>query len=122
MVHCCSQLRKAKKTSTQNFLGKMRDDTVRVAIEGDMRIIEYGKRLYSKYGMQNRNHISQKLRELGRLLLKVRSVSTSVRTLDDCLETRNWDIITAAVKDLAGYDGSTTCIKHHQSLCKLVMA
>ena len=54
----------------EHVLMNMKDDNVRLLIEGDALIIGYGQRQFEKYGHEKhqRNYISQKLRELGRLL------------------------------------------------------
>jgi len=53
--------------------------------------------------IQNRNQ----MRELGRLLLKVRNLSSSVKTLDGCLKASNWDLLVSAVRNVARYDTKT---------------
>ncbi|KAJ8301495.1 hypothetical protein KUTeg_020482 [Tegillarca granosa] len=55
-------------------------------------ILNFGERLLKKHGPQEHKiqYISQKLRELGRLVICCKSVS-NVKSVDDVLKSCNWD-------------------------------
>jgi hypothetical protein len=88
-----------------SVLGKMKDDDVKLKIEGDSLIKEFGDRLLEKHGSdpQNYYYISQKLRELGRLLLAMKVVDSSIVTLEDCMLPANWNKLIAALHRVSGF-------------------
>ena len=50
------------------------------------------------------HHISNKLRELARLVLETRKCCDSVSTFTDCLLSKNFDFVVEAVTELSGWD------------------
>lgn len=90
----------------ETVLNTMRDDKIKLIIQSDPRILEFGMRLNNRHGKDAHqiHYISQKLRELGRLAFEGKSLSNNVKGVDDLLKSKNWDIMIAAVKNIAGYD------------------
>ena len=87
------------------IISRMNDDAVKSAIVGDMRIMTYGRRLVDKYGSVQKNYITQKLRQMGRLLVQLKS--HSIYGIDDALDRSSWDVLVEAVKGVSGYDKET---------------
>ena len=54
-------------------LGSMRDDEISRVCRADSQILSFGRRLYNRCNETNENYVSTKMRELGRLLLQMRS-------------------------------------------------
>lgn len=88
---------------------KMKDDDIKTIITKDKRIMEFGKRMCEKYSHKphQSQFISQKLRELGRLLNVLQKKDEGIATIDECLNAKNWDKVVSAVKEVAGYDNET---------------
>lgn len=107
----------------------MNQDQVALETRNDWCILELGKHLYNKYGsrVKMHEHIRQKMRELGRLLICAREVSplTSIKEL---IHPTNFMHTINAVKRAAGYNEETNvfekasvAVKLGQSLNKIAM-
>ncbi|KAJ8305181.1 hypothetical protein KUTeg_017269 [Tegillarca granosa] len=96
------------KSIDKNFSNKillnMRDDSIKLIVQKDRRIVDYGSRLLSKQGSEHNklHYISQKLREIARLLICVKSKSDI--DLDDLLSAKHWDLLIKSVKTVCEYD------------------
>lgn len=96
------------KSIDKNFSNKillnMRDDSIKLIVQKDRRIVDYGSRLLSKQGCEHNklHYISQKLREIARLLICVKSKSDI--DLDDLLSAKHWDLLIKSVKTVCEYD------------------
>lgn len=106
-------------------LNVMRDDKVKSVVMTDRRIIDLGVRMFQKHGHEEHKYlyISQKIRELGRLLLFCKK--RSINCVDDLLKTSNWDILIESIKSVCGfldtkrsYTAPSLAIKLGQSLVK----
>ena len=82
----------------------MRDDEVTDACRQDPLILEFGARLYKKLGHEKHlhAHIREKLRELGRLLVKLREGSDTDATLESFIHPSRFLTVVEAVKVLTG--------------------
>ena len=79
-------------------------------IKKDPLILEFGQRKFSKRDIEEHTpgNVSTKMRELGRLLEVYRKVSNNPSsTMNDMITGRNFDKVVLAVKELAGFEGST---------------
>lgn len=81
------------------------------AVQTDQLILSLGTRLYEKNGqhIHQHQHITQRLRDLGRLLIQMRenktiSTTTIGRTRATCILPCNWNALIDAVKVVSGYD------------------
>lgn len=111
------------------LLNSMNQDQVALETRNDWCILELGKHLYNKYGsrVKMHEHIRQKMREFGRLLICAREVSplTSIKEL---IHPSNFMHTINAVKRAAGYnedtnvfEKSSVAVKLGQSLDKKAM-
>ncbi|XP_072027751.1 uncharacterized protein [Amphiura filiformis] len=90
-------------TVRKTIVSKMRksSDNIKDVVEKDMLILHFGNVLLTKTGKARRHCISQKMRQLARLLLKVRQLQGySNITLQECLSATNFDHVVQATKEL----------------------
>ena len=75
-------------------------------LRSDSLILLFGERQYEKLGhhVQNDQYISQRLRELGRLLITINKINDTLTTFQHCLFPANMETLICAVKDVAGND------------------
>ncbi|XP_016376678.1 uncharacterized protein LOC107715123 [Sinocyclocheilus rhinocerous] len=111
------------------LLNSMNQDQVALEARNDWCILELGKHLYNKYGsrVKMHEHIRQKMRELGRLLICAREVSP-VTTIKELIDPKNFIHTVNAVKRTAGYNEEThvyeiasVAVKRGHSLSKIAM-
>lgn len=97
----------SNKQFEQKVLNVMKDDEVKSVIITDRRILDLGERMYNKHGHEEHRiqYISQKLRELGRLL--VVSKRKSVNSINELLKTENFDTLVECVYHVCGYSDIT---------------
>ncbi|KAJ8311177.1 hypothetical protein KUTeg_011278 [Tegillarca granosa] len=95
----------------RNILMNMKEDDVKEKITSDDLILEYGRRLYEDHGHAIHRHpyISQKLRELGRLLIAANE--ENLNTLEQCLFPENWELLLRSVKVVAGFSSENGTFK-----------
>lgn len=88
---------------------KMRDDGIREVVEGDYLIMRYGQRLYEEQGHIPHRHqyISQKMRELGRLLVVLKSSEYNISSLEDAMKPSSWDSFIQSVKKVSEFSYET---------------
>ena len=87
----------------------MRDDGIREVVEGDYLIMRYGQRLYEEQGHIPHRHqyISQKMRELGRLLVVLKSSEYNISSLEDAMKPSSWDSFIQSVKKVSEFSYET---------------
>ncbi|XP_067312125.1 uncharacterized protein [Pseudorasbora parva] len=111
------------------LLNSMNQDQVALETRNDWCILELGKHLYNKHGsrLKMHEHIRQKMRELGRLLICAREVSP-LRSIKELVNPQNFMHTINAVKRAGGYNEEThvfekasVAVKLGQSLNKIAM-
>lgn len=87
------------------LLGVMKQDEVASVVRNDFSIIQFAQSLYNKHGQDptKYEYIRQKLREVGRLLLCLRT-DFSVHNLEDAVKPANFQRVVQAVKKVSGFD------------------
>lgn len=99
----------ADADSTEGFkehvLSSMADDDVTRVARNDVLIVAYAERLYQKHGHRKhkRNHIRQKLRQLGRFVIAARQGKSNVTDLSSCIDASKFPSVISAVRQLCGY-------------------
>lgn len=86
---------------------RMTHDDVSLAVRHDDLIIKLGGHLLSKFSDNHYNYVGQKLREMGRLLLQMRSIRPSINCLSETIDPKVFDDVVRAVKKIAGMDESS---------------
>jgi hypothetical protein len=116
-------------------LAKLRDDSISVIVRYDSLILKYGMVLHRKLGRQRTHDISQKMRQLGRLLQAIAArggqlmkSGRSKVSLNQCLSGSSFDVVVRAVEDLCSrhesasgrplFSNPTLALKLGQSLVK----
>lgn len=81
-------------------------------VRNDVALMQYGQSLFNRHGHDSTKHeyIRQKLRELGRFLIKLREQTPSV-TLEDAIKPSNFMNMVEAVKLTAGYNENSHSYK-----------
>ena len=97
----------------QDILQRMNDGKVALAVRNDVLIVSYGNNLHFQHGHVTHRHqyISQKLRQLGRVLNVVRTLDGSVRQLSDCIAASKFEVVVQAVRMVSGFDDMTRLYK-----------
>lgn len=86
------------------FLNEMNQDTVALAVKQDSCILQLGSRLFKKIQKikSQHQHLRQKLRELGRLMIEAKKV-TSVKTIKDLIKPDMYHHVVTATRCLTGF-------------------
>ncbi|XP_077429564.1 uncharacterized protein LOC144056525 [Vanacampus margaritifer] len=86
-------------------LSTMKTDEIGLAVRNDLSIVHLAQSLYNKHGQDptKYEHIRQKLREVGRLLVCLRA-NFSVHSLEEAIKPSNFQTVVQAVKQVAGFD------------------
>ncbi|XP_044063230.1 uncharacterized protein LOC122881284 [Siniperca chuatsi] len=87
------------------LLSVMKQDEVASAVRNDFSIIQFAQSLYNKHGQDptKYEYMRQKLREVGRLLLCLRT-EFSVHNLEEAVKPANFQRVVQAVKKVSGFD------------------
>ncbi|XP_028298234.1 uncharacterized protein LOC114460545 [Gouania willdenowi] len=90
--------------SCSSILHRMNLDNISYEVKSDWLICKYGNRLMGAEDgvLKTYDYVSQKLRELGRLLLAAKSLDPSVRTLQDLLVPGRLSLALGAARKAAG--------------------
>lgn len=93
----------------ENIFIKMRDDKIKFTVQLDELIMSFAHRLYEKNGSKVHQHqyISQRVRELARLVIQIRQEHNDVDTITKVLLPSNWNKLICAVKAVAGFSDET---------------
>ncbi|XP_032438018.1 uncharacterized protein LOC116732140 [Xiphophorus hellerii] len=87
------------------LLGPMKQDDVATVVRNDLTIIQFAQSLYNRHGQDptKYEYIRQKLREIGRLLICLRS-EFSIHNLEEAVKPANFQRVVQAVKIVCGFD------------------
>jgi len=90
----------------QNILSVMNQYQAVTAIRNDDLFMKFGIRLYFKHGHHHHRwqFIRERLRQLGRLLVEVKKLDSSVSCLSDCISSNKFSAICDEVHKLCGFD------------------
>ena len=97
----------------EDILRRMNQGKVAVAVRNDTLITRYGNNLHFQHGHapHRLQYISQKLRQLGRFLITVRSLDSTVHQLSDCIAPSKFEVVVQAVRIVSGFDDKTHLYK-----------
>lgn len=102
----------AKKNASdalnKNILPFMKEDEITRTVLNDALILEMGSQILMGMGHKTERHIvSQKMRDLAQLLIKLREIEPRVKCLRDALNPAYYEKIIEAVRTLAKIDESS---------------
>ena len=80
----------------------MNNDEISAIARKDTLIVNFGAAIFEKVGTKNINYVSQRMRQLARLLRTLRKENEAAN-FDDFIDTARFDELVAAVKDLCGF-------------------
>ena len=83
----------------------MKNDSISSVARHDQLILQFGGAILEKVGTTNANYVSQRMRQLARLLLVLRARSHDKEdALGDYIDTSKFDALVEAVKELCEFD------------------
>ena len=95
----------------------MTQDGIYNAIKKDKLILRFGAILLKKLGRAKALDISQRMRQLGRLLLKLVHIDSTKNSLEDFISGESFDTVVKATEDMCGIMTSSLYVK---TLCKCI--
>eukprot|EP00111_Clytia_hemisphaerica_P016004 TCONS_00047337-protein len=118
--------------SLKNVMERMIVDDVSRCVKSDSLIIEYGNKMCLRLRMEGdqQHHISNKMRELARLVIETRKCCDQVSSLQDVLMPKNFNFVIEAVTELAGWNEDEGCMEtpsigiklgHSLKRCSLIL-
>ena len=88
-----------------NVISAMKNDRISFMARHDKVILQFGAAILQKVGRKNTNYVSQRMRQLARLLLKLRLRSQEKEaTFGNFIDTSKFDDLIEAVKELCGFN------------------
>jgi hypothetical protein len=91
-------------------LSRMKQDDISSIARHDDLIVSLGNTVIVKTGSKKANYVSQRMRQLARLLKELNKSNTSKPSLMDYIDTTCFDDIVKTVKSLCGLDDESTFI------------
>lgn len=86
----------------------MRNDTILCVVLRDQLITNFGAAILQKVGIKNANYVSQRMRQLARLVQTLRLQSKrNDACLEEFIDTSMFDAVLDAVKDLCKFDAES---------------
>ena len=90
------------------ILNGMVDGPVKMVARGDDMIVKFASKLFLRHGLEQKEYVRAKIRELSRLLLIVRTnESLGECSIQDCIHPAMFGNVVSAVRNVAGFDDST---------------
>ena len=90
------------KNVREFVLSRMTQDKIYNVVKKDMLILRFGSLLLKKLGKGRAHDISQRMRQLGRLLLKLMQIDTKKDSLTNFLSGEAFDMIIKGTEELCG--------------------
>ena len=84
----------------QSVLARMSRDNVTAVVKSDPLIMKFGVCLFRKLGKYRSKDIKQRMRQLGRFLIRVNTAKDSTLQLTDCIDGSTFDSVIDAVEEL----------------------
>jgi hypothetical protein len=96
----------ASEELRRHIMSGMNQNEVTAAVRTDDLIMKFGSRLHFKHGhLQHRfQYVRDRIRQLGRLLLEVRSKTSTMINLSDCLIPEMFADVVSSVRSICGFD------------------
>ena len=94
--------KEVKKSLYDNVLSSMKNDEIAAIARKDALIINFGAAIFEKVGTKNINYVSQRMRQLARLLQTLRKKDEAAN-FEEFIDTARFDDLVAAVRDLCGF-------------------
>ncbi|XP_072566873.1 uncharacterized protein [Paramormyrops kingsleyae] len=107
-------------TGVWKLLNPMKPDEITSLVRNDFCVLQLAQSFYNKHGHDSTKYeyIRQKLREIGRLLLVLRSES-SIYSIEEAVKPANFHKVVQAVRKVSGYNEEHHCYKTPSLALKL---
>lgn len=92
----------------QEILTGMKSDGVLKAIQSDNSLMSFGSAMLKRVGRGRLPNVRQKLRQLGRLLVSLRCLSTEAAVFTDFIKPKEFDRVVDAVKKISSNPSELT--------------
>ena len=79
-----------------NSMRERGDERTVDAVKKDPLILRFGAMLLERRGAARKNEIGQRMRQLGRLVVKASEIANRKLSLDECIGGRNFDTVVEA--------------------------
>jgi len=101
-----SFLPEASEGLKRDIMSVMQQDEVTAAVRTDDLIMKFGNRLHFKHGhlQHRRQYITDHIRQMGRLMVKMTNPVKWVNCLADCIAPEYFEDGTKAVRSICGFD------------------
>ena len=96
-----------------DILKRMNPGKIAIVVRNDSLILRYGNNMHFQHAHHPHRlqYVSQKLRQLGRLLITVRSLDSSIHQLSECIAPSKFEVVANAVRIVSGFDNTTHLYK-----------
>ncbi|XP_056007620.1 uncharacterized protein LOC125653612 [Ostrea edulis] len=105
----------------EKVLSRMSADEISIAARNDPIIVRVGEKLYQKHGHLTHlyTYVSQKMRELGRLLILLRETDKDINSLDDAIHPKKYPAVVKCTKTLCGFQENSNSYNNPSLALKL---
>nr|XP_022290881.1 uncharacterized protein LOC111102433 isoform X2 [Crassostrea virginica] len=105
----------------EKVLSRMSSDEISIAARNDPIIVRVGEKLHQKHGHLNHlyTYVSQKMRELGRLLISLRETDKDINSLDDAIHPMKFPAVVRCTKFLCGFKENSNSYSNPSLALKL---
>ncbi|XP_056001324.1 uncharacterized protein LOC125677270 [Ostrea edulis] len=105
----------------EKVLSRMSADEISIAARNDPIIVRVGETLYQKHGHLTHlyTYVSQKMRELGRLLILLRETDKDINSLDDAIHPKKYPAVVKCTKTLCGFQENSNSYNNPSLALKL---
>ena len=102
-------------------MSRMTYNEVTIAARNDTIIVKIGEKLFQKHGHlpQLYSHVSQKMRELGRFLVKLRETDQDIKSMNCVINPEKYPIAVKATRLLCNYEEGCNKFKNPSLALKL---
>lgn len=103
----------------QNIIHGMQKDEVSFTVRNDDLICKYGNVLINRGKNNASGYVSQKMRELGRLVVAAKEIDKTITCLEDLCHVSKFQLVLKAVKRLSQYSPSKNVFKKASTAVKI---
>lgn len=103
------------------ILSRMKDDNILLAIRSDSVILHFGQTEFSllQHDIRYRRTITDRIRELGRLVIALKELNLSVSKLHQIFQPNRYQLFADGVRKVAGSDPVTNTFKSSSLVLKI---
>ncbi|XP_049324186.1 uncharacterized protein LOC125784483 [Astyanax mexicanus] len=103
----------------ENVIHGMQKDAVSFTVRNDALICKYGNVLLNRGKNNATGYISQKMRELGRLVVAAKEIDKSIKNLEDLCHVSKFQVLLKAVKRISQFSPSKNAYRKASTAVKI---